>query len=190
MIYQKKIFSKKECDLIIDYGNQYKNIPINPRTFKLNDKNRLVSPSEFFMQYYVFKIPMNDSTLWVYSRLFQWFEFVTGEKMMNNFGLFESTLHCYKENDGFGKHIDLVEGFEDRRYNIGIQLNENYSGGDYICWTEDKTEILISKKVGTSLCYDAKIEHEIKKVTSGERWSLVVPITKRMIINQNKPKIL
>jgi hypothetical protein len=190
MIYQKKIFSKKECDLIIDYANRYKDISINPKTFELHEKNRIVSPSNFFMQYYVFGIPMNDSTFWVYSRLFKWFELVTSEKMSDNFGSFISTLHCYKENDGFGRHIDLTEGFEDRRYNIGIQLNENYSGGDYICWDEDKNEILISKKVGTSLCYHAKIEHEIKMVTGGERWSLVVPITKRMIVNQNKPKIL
>ena len=191
MIYQKKIFSKEECDLIIDFANRYKDIPVKPRTFEIQEKNRIVHPSDFFMQYYVYKIPIDDSTVWVFDKLIEWFKSVTNIKLLDNFeSKLISTLHCYKENDGFGKHIDLGPGFEKRRYNVGIQLNEDYHGGNYICWDKDKNEILISKERGTVLCYHSEIEHEIQKITGGVRWSLVATITKEMIVNHNKPKML
>jgi hypothetical protein len=40
------------------------------------------------------------------------------------------TLHRYTIGDHFAKHIDLAKGYEDRRYNLGIQLNEEYEGGE------------------------------------------------------------
>jgi predicted 2-oxoglutarate/Fe(II)-dependent dioxygenase YbiX len=84
--------------------------------------------------------------------------------------------------DGFAKHVDLVKEFDKRRYNLGIQLNDSYEGGEDICWDENNNEVLISKETGTVMSYHGKIWHEIKQITKGERWSIVMPIKKNHII--------
>lgn len=80
--------------------------------------------------------------------------------------------------------MDLFKGFEERRYNLGIQLNDSYEGGEYVCWDDNDNEILISKQIGTAISYHCRIWHEIKEIKSGERWSIVMPIKKRHIIEK------
>ena len=94
------------------------------------------------------------------------------------------TLHRYTIGDHFAKHIDLAKGYEERRYNLGIQLNDEYDGGEYVTWDDSGNEILISKETGTALAYHCRVEHEIKEITKGERWSIVMPITKYNIIEK------
>jgi predicted 2-oxoglutarate/Fe(II)-dependent dioxygenase YbiX len=77
-----------------------------------------------------------------------------------------------------------MPGFEDRRYNLGIQLNEDYEGGEYVCFGPNDEKIIISKEIGTGLAYHCSVPHEIKKITKGERWSIVMPITKKIIIEK------
>ena len=89
--------------------------------------------------------------------------------------------HRPQVGDSFSKHIDLAEGFDTRRYNLGIQLNDSYEGGEYVCWDDNNNEVLISKQIGTALSYHCRIWHEIKKITNGERWSIVMPIKKQHI---------
>lgn len=191
MIHQEKIFSKEECNLIIKYGNQYKDLQIKIKgNAILSEENRLTSTNNFFMKYNVFLIPMNQETTWLYDRLFKWIDSVANIKIIEKIDYFHCTLHRYKTDDGFGKHIDLITGHENRRYNIGIQLNENYEGGEYICWDNLGNEILISKEAGTALVYHCTIPHEIKKITKGERWSLVMPIKKNMIVECKKSKLI
>ena len=65
---------------------------------------------------------------------------------------------------------------------MGIQLNDNYEGGNYVCWDDNNNEIIISKEVGTAVAYNARIPHEIQEITNGSRWSIVMPISSLEII--------
>lgn len=191
MIYQERIFTKNECEKIIGYSQTYKDHPIQLKGLaEISQKNRLTSTNDFFMKYDIFIVPMNQDTTWMFKKLFDWFYSVSNVKLIDNLPYFRCALHRYSLNDGFGRHIDLVKGYENRRYNIGVQLNENYSGGDYVCWDNNGNEILISKEVGTALAYSSKIPHEIKKITEGERWSIVIPLDKKVIIENEKNNLI
>jgi predicted 2-oxoglutarate/Fe(II)-dependent dioxygenase YbiX len=80
--------------------------------------------------------------------------------------------------------MDFNSNFPNRRWNLGIQLNDNYSGGEYICYDENNKEILLSKEVGNAIAYDATTLHEIKEIVDGERWSIVLTILKKDILEK------
>jgi hypothetical protein len=182
MIYQEKIFTKEECDKIITYSNTYKNTEgwFKKEHIKITD-NRLVGNNHKF-SYNVYVITNDKNTEWFFNKLLNWFSLQNEIKLNTDRKLLMCTLHCYSDGDSFAKHIDLLPGFENRRYNLGIQLNDSYEGGEYVCWDGNNNEVLISKETGTALSYNCKIPHEIKKITKGERWSIVMPITKYQII--------
>jgi predicted 2-oxoglutarate/Fe(II)-dependent dioxygenase YbiX len=94
------------------------------------------------------------------------------------------SLHKYSKGDSFTKHIDLNANFPDRRWNLGIQLNENYTGGEYVCYDENNNEIILSKEVGTAIAYNSTTLHEIREIHSGERWSIVAPIWKNWLLEK------
>ena len=94
------------------------------------------------------------------------------------------SLHKYSKGDSFMKHKDYNEKWPNRRWNLGIQLNENYRGGEYICYDTNDKEILLSKEVGTAIAYDASTFHEIKEIVDGERWSIVLTILKKDILEK------
>jgi hypothetical protein len=181
MIYQEKIFTKEECDTIIGYSKIYKNTDkwFHPNANIIN--NRLTSPGGK-LSYNVFVILNDKNTEWFFNKLINWFSSQSGIKLNPNIKIPKCTLHCYNTGDKFPKHIDLTQQFKERRYNLGIQLNNNYEGGEYLCWDDKNNEVLISKETGTSIMYHCRISHEIKEITKGERWSIVMPITNFEII--------
>jgi hypothetical protein len=183
MIYQKLLFTKQECDLIKSYANlqpenlqDYFNIS---NKFNFVDGNKIISTNT---SYRVYVILNTTKTHWMFDRLLKWFSETNNIKINHNNKIERCTLHQYTVGDEFTKHIDLVKEFDKRRYNLGIQLNDSYEGGEYMCWDENNNEILISKETGTAVSYHCKILHEIKQITKGERWSIVMPIKKQNII--------
>ena len=182
MIYQHPLFNKEECDLIKSYIklqptklSEYFNLSNN---FKLIDGNKIVTNNT---SYRVSIIPNISETEWMFEKILIWFSH-TNNIELNTINKVEyCTLHQYGVGDSFSKHIDLAEGFDTRRYNLGIQLNDSYEGGEYVCWDDNNNEVLISKQIGTALSYHCRIWHEIKKITNGDRWSIVMPIKKQHI---------
>ena len=190
MIFQEQIFTKEECEIIIGYSNLENNIP----TFNFNnissvkyENNRIEFPN--LASYNVYNIENTPNTEWMFNRILFWFEKNSGIKLNPKMKHTGCTLHKYIKGDKFSKHIDLTTGFENRRYNLGIQLNDNYDGGEYICWDDNQNEIRILKETGNAIFYHSRIEHEIKEITKGERWSIVMPIINLEII-QNKKSLL
>ena len=176
MIHQKKIFTQEECGQIISFKDICNNID-NQIYFKKDEsiifsENRIIL-NELF-SYDVYVILNNEETKWMFDKITQWFTQVTNVDFITEID--KCTLHRYGFGDKFAKHIDLNQNFKDRRYNLGIQLNDNYEGGEYICWDEDENEVMIMKEIGTALCYHSSVPHEIKQITRGERWSIVMPI--------------
>ena len=67
---------------------------------------------------------------------------------------------------------------------MGIQLNDSYTGGEYICYDNIDNEIILSKETGTAIAYNSTTQHEIKEILSGERWSIVMPISDKVVLEK------
>lgn len=187
MIYQEKIFTEEECKKIINYSNLENNKPKFNFEYVASVKyenDRIEFPN--LASYNVYNVENTSNTEWMFDRILLWFEEKSGIKLNPKMKHTGCTLHKYVQGDKFSKHIDLRKGFEDRRYNLGIQLNDDYEGGEYICWDDNNNEIIISKETGNALFYHCRIEHEIKEIKKGERWSIVMPIINLEIIENKK----
>jgi len=188
MIYQEKIFTKEECDKIISYQNVYLDLKFRSAEPVIDLENRRIDNGKVLRGkkqgkfYNVWDIVNDSESEWMFEKLLNWFSKVSKIERNTNNKLWGCSLHKYSKGDSFAKHIDLAIGFEDRRYNLGIQLNEDYTGGEYICYDKDNNEIVLSKEVGTAIAYNATTLHEIREIHSGERWSIVMPIANYYII--------
>lgn len=206
MIYQEVIFTKEECDTIINYKDKYDSFLVTP-AWSLIDNTRTVYHKEnnfngvktevgtdWVKKYNVWDIPINDDTNWFYGRIYNWFINVSGVKIDKSiyFNNPESAhkLHEYVVGDKFDLHIDKNEYDSDRIWNLGIQLNSEYQGGDYICYDKNNTPVNISKGVGNVVAYTSDILHEIKEITEGVRYSLVIKVHSWELIEKNKKSLI
>jgi len=176
MIWYEKFFTKDECEKIKNYSNIYN---VNYDLFgKHKDKiiNNKISTENF--SYNVYLIPNDENTEWFFNKLMKWFEDKSGKKIDWSKKVDACTLHKYSEGEFFERHIDIQPGFEWRRYNIGLQLSDesDYEGGEYSYWDAYETEYILPKEIGTIIAYDSTIPHEIKKITKGNRWSIVMQV--------------
>ena len=92
------------------------------------------------------------------------------------------TLLVYNKGDFFGKHIDNQEDYKSSTKTVksgGYLLNTDYTGGEFLI--EGKP---LQVKVGELFLFGRNVEHEIKEVTSGVRYSL------HFGVSENKPKSL
>jgi hypothetical protein len=181
MKYKENYFSKSECKKIINLYKTYKNFGFKYNWYKDSyDKNnrRQTGGSKF----YGYLIPNITTTKWLFDKLQIFLEENTGLKFIKNIDCCQ--LYKYETGDVFQQHIDLTDMFPKRRYNLGVNLNENYEGGEYYCWAEDienDTIQLIPKNTGTICMYNSRQLHEIKEITKGIRWSLVIKIESDLI---------
>ena len=161
MIYQEQIFTKEECNEIVQYSKIYTNVEgyYTDKVKIIN--NRLTSLNGGF-GYNVYVILNDEKTKWFFDKLLTWFSLVSKIQIHQNEKIDFCSLHCYIKGDRFPRHIDLNNGYTNRRYNLGIQLNNDYEGGEYVCLDKNENEILISKETGTALSYHCSVPHEIK----------------------------
>lgn len=205
MIYQEVIFTKKECDVIINYRNKYQSFLVTPKSslinhtrtvyHKENDFNGVESEvgKVWIKKYNVWDIPINEETHWFYDRIYDWFINISGIKIDKTI-YFSSPnashkLHEYEIGDKFDLHIDKNVSNIDRIWNLGIQLNSEYQGGDYICYDGEKP-IFVSKKVGNVVAYSSDVLHEINEILDGVRYSMVIKIHSWELVEKNKKSLL
>ena len=78
--------------------------------------------------------------------------------------------------DGYGSHKFKDPQGKVRKLSMTVQLNDDYEGGEFqitSCVKGDiKTETLRKEK-GTVIVFPSVLEHRVKSVTRGERYSLV-----------------
>lgn len=173
MIYYEKIFDKDECNKIINYHKIYTDI-IDHYPKEFTNGNVISDDLESF-KYETYVINNDSETSWFFDKLLNWFS--EKNKIDLDRKLRTCSLHRYVSGNFFKRHIDLSKGYHNRRYNLGIQLNEDYTGGEYVYWDNYENELLIPKEVGTAISYHCRLPHEIKEIKSGERWSIVMPIS-------------
>jgi hypothetical protein len=191
MIYQEKIFTKEECDKIISYQNVYLDLLFRSKEPSIDLENRRIEQVGIVLKgkklgkfFNVWDIVNDAESEWMFERLFNWFSKVSKIECNPDVKPYGCSLHKYSKGDSFTKHIDLNPNFPDRRWNLGIQLNEEYEGGEYICYDDNNNEIVLNKEVGTVVAYNSTTLHEIKEIRSGERWSIVVPVWKHYLLQK------
>lgn len=191
--YQEVIFTGEECKKIIEYSKKY---PALAEKRKLEPKIDLTTGrvEQLFQSndgdkkgkaFFVYDIVRDETTEWVFKKLLNWFQMVSDIKLKETPVVNGMTLLNYRVGDFFMKHTDIYENFEWRRWTLNIQLGNQYKGGDYVLYLDDK-EVILNKDTGNAIAYWAGTEHEIKEIEEGERWSIVCTITKYMIVEKEK----
>ena len=80
----------------------------------------------------------------------------------------EIYLHEYFPNCRFRRHSDKVL-YPDHLLNIGVALNDDYEGGEFMLYDPDYT---VPKQAGLLYSYDSGREHEVLLLKEGKRYSL------------------
>jgi hypothetical protein len=163
MLTQTILFTKEECDYIIGLKNKYP---------QQGDNGRWEEFDNFIYKFHTLE-HLSDID-WIIKRLCDFFEsqmdlhiFVRPTKL---------NLHHYTEGDEFGKHIDT--GTPIKEWNVGIILNEDFDGGDYLVFDENDEPIIIDKKIGNVCIYQSQTPHQVTPITKGERWAVAMFIHK------------
>jgi predicted 2-oxoglutarate/Fe(II)-dependent dioxygenase YbiX len=146
-----KIFSKDECDQIIEYGNS--NGWSEFDHMHLNNVYSIITQS------------------WVMNRIFDYL-YSYGNITMNN----EVEMLLYKYNVGgknrLHKDTDWADTSEtkynDRVITTNVLLNNSFKGGELVISGE-----VYEQKVGHICYHSARVPHEVKVVTEGERYTLI-----------------
>ena len=149
MINQKQLFDNAECESII-----------------WNSNDTITEWNMWDRKYISNNINFTNETKWIFDKLKFFFETETGLKIVK----LKEQIHFHKfvKGDRFEKHNDI----KDRRvFGVGVLLNDNFEGGDFKLY--DKNEFILNKKIGNTYIFDVNIEHEITKILSGERYSLL-----------------
>ena len=149
IIKERILFTNNECQSII--WNTQSNIT----NWSMGDR-----------EYDSKSIQYSDETKWIFDKLRIFFELETNIKLSEN----KKEIHFHKfiKGNWFGKHNDVREG---RMYGVGVLLNDNFEGGNFILYNPN--EYLLNKSIGNTYIFDVRIEHEITPIIEGERFSLL-----------------
>jgi hypothetical protein len=162
MIKQNVIFTKDECEKIINFKK------INYTDW--NEKDR---------KYISYSILYSDETRWLFDKLKNYFENNTNEKIKNLKK--DIHFHIFQKGCKFDIHNDRRES---RLYGVGVILNDNFDGGDFKFYND--TDITLNKIQGNTYIFNSDTNHEITEILFGERKSILWFIQREnIIINHN-----
>jgi hypothetical protein len=163
MLIQSILFTEDECKSIANLKNKY---PL------LGDNGRWDEFDNFRYKFYT--LDYTPDIDWVIDRMCNYFE-----EQMSLHIFFRPTalnLHHFTSGDEFGKHIDT--GTPIKEWNVGIILNEDFEGGDYLVFDENDKPTAIDKKIGNVCIYQSQTPHQVTPITKGERWTIAMFIHK------------
>lgn len=195
--YQEVIFTKEECEKIIKLHKNYPalevfrklELSIDIENSRINYVYRNEEGKKEGKAFFVYDIVRNEETEWLFEKLINWFIKVTNVKLKDTETLSQISLLNYKKGDFFMKHSDIRKNHEGRRWTVNAQLNNDYTGGEYILYRDDE-QIILNKDMGNAITYWAGTEHEVKEITEGERWSLILSITKKLLVQDIEKTLL
>ena len=163
MLSQLILFTKEECDYIIGLKNKYPLLGENGRWEEFDD-----------FRYKFYTLEYASDIDWVIKRLCDFFESQMGLTIFTR--PTKLNLHYYTEGDEFDKHIDT--GTPIKEWNVGVILNEDFEGGDYLVFDENDEPIVIDKKIGNVCIYQSQTPHQVTPIIKGERWAVAMFIHK------------
>jgi hypothetical protein len=171
MIHQRILFTKDECDYLINYRNNgvYRNNGGYVNHVDINYK-----------QWSIFR---NSDLEFLFDKIISFAERSFDVKI-ENFKE-ESWIYQWEVNDGYGMHRDNVKN---RKFIIGVQLNDDYVGGDLI--VDDGNQMLIvDKTIGNCYTFESAILHGVSPIISGNRFNMLTFFPTYNII-QNKVSLI
>jgi len=160
---QKVIFTPDELERIQKYFNKesYRIYPVTNDDLSITPKGSSFTEDTF---------NWDEDTEFVYNRLKDW----TKELMLD----FEwktqpwAEFRRYVEGDFFKRHYDTPwnhKGLPLRYFTVGIQLNEEYEGGDFII----DSQHVMTKAKGNVVLWGVEVPHEVTVITAGSRETLI-----------------
>lgn len=153
-------FSKEECSEIINLSN----------IFEPRHSSTLFMREDF--NYYYHVVIRNEQTQWIFDRLSNYLK--TEYPTNKLYEMPEIYLHRYLVGNEFARHDDSTT-HPDQLLNIGVCLNDDYDGGEFMAYNPFE---VLPKVVGTIYTMKSDREHEVKKIEDGERWSLILFLNK------------
>lgn len=176
--YWDKCFTKEECDILIDIGNNHEKLKAVINTKSGSYKNDLkIRNSEISWLY------PNKDMEWAYRRL-------TDTIMALNDRFFKFDIYGATEafqftkytapSGHYGKHVDSGLNIPVRKLSFTLQLSnpDDYEGGDLCLYTSDEVTKM-NREQGFVAVFPSYVLHEVTPVTKGTRYSLVSWITGR-----------
>jgi predicted 2-oxoglutarate/Fe(II)-dependent dioxygenase YbiX len=148
-------FSTKECEDIINLTEE---LPSIQPYYSKNDN--------FKVGYSAWKISLNDDTRWIFEKISKFFMSKTNLKIRKELDVLY--VHKYNVGQQFEKHNDT--NYKTQIHNVGVCLNDNYDGGEFILYDPDE---VIPKKQGEIYTFPSLQYHEVKEIKKGQRWSII-----------------
>lgn len=149
------MFTKEECEKII----------LLSKSFKMEDSKAYFKDNDD-IQYLVCNVKRDDNTDWIFEKLLNFFSDKTGIKIRKSLDILH--IHNYKKGNSFKKHKDSL--YPTQIHNIGVCLNDDYDGGEFVLYEPYE---MLPKKQGEIYTFESLRLHEVKKIESGERWSII-----------------
>ncbi len=152
---QKILFSEEECDFLINYkSNGIK----RPHGGYLNHSG---------INYKQWTINRNEDLEFLFTKVISFTEETFNIKV-TNFSE-PAWIYQYEINDGYIMHTDDILN---RCFTIGIQLNNEYEGGDLIIDYNGK-RIIVNKEIGNCYIFESALLHGVSPITSGNRYNFL-----------------
>lgn len=156
---QKVLFSKEECNCIINLSKELDQVS----PYGHNDN---INKGKITISYSVWAIDRNDKTQWIFDKIHTYFEDEVSLKIKKQ--LDKIYLHKYVKGQKFQKHTDTF--YKTQIHNIGVCLNDDYEGGEFVLYDP---EITLQKRQGSIYTFLSGRMHEVKEILNGERWSII-----------------
>jgi hypothetical protein len=165
-------FTKEECNTIIDLS-----LELEGTNRDVNSKN-IERPSEN-ISYTYYNIYKNKKVKWIFDRITDYLAHEKNIEVIKPFDIIH--LHKYLVGNKFIRHRDIY--YPNQVLNVGVCLNDDYEGGDFILYNPTQP---IPKKAGLIYSFKNTTEHEVKEITKGIRYSLIIFLYKDNLKNNNK----
>lgn len=153
------IFSENELEFLCNFDANKSNRNLSDRKYQFS-----IFPDFYYVE-----------------KILKWFENETNKKLKNyDYNLI---IHTFHEGDFFSKHTDAIKiNNKNRAYVVGVLLNDDYVGGDYILYSP---QIILPKVKGTCYYFKSDRLHEITMVKKGIRKSALIFIYHEDLVKHN-----
>ena len=179
LMYAEDVFDKKKCDKVLRkyWGRTWKDATVKESGNKEQvqiDETLRISEVLWLKEQWIFDYiwpwmqEANDQTGWCYDIR----------------GCEDIQLTRYKvgsfydfHTDGLGDHVSKDHGGMVRKLSMTIFLNDDYEGGEFqfAKYHKGEVEILTQEhKAGGAVIFPSSLDHRVKPVTKGVRYSLVI----------------
>lgn len=153
-------FSKEECEKIISLTQEIEG------THRDGNSKNVERPRDK-ISYTYYNIFRNENVAWIFDRIT---DYLCIDKKIEIIKPFEVIhLHEYFEGNEFERHRDIY--YPNQVLNVGVCLNDDYIGGDFILYGPEE---ILPKKSGYIYSFKNTREHEVTKIKSGIRYSLII----------------